>query len=129
MVNYLAVLVASIVGLIVSMVWYAPFLFGKTWVKLSKTKIKTEGIAARYLFALIKTLIMALFIALFLEWIGITTIGGGMTIGFWLWLGFIGTTTFSGVIWGNKPFKLWLLDNGANLLSILVMAAILAVWV
>lgn len=129
MVNYLAVLVAGIVGLVAGMIWYAPFLFGSVWAKLSKAKMKKEGMAAKYLFALVKTLIMSLFIALFLEWIGVVTIGGGMTIGFWLWLGFIGTTTFSGVIWGNKPFKLWLLDNGANLLSILIMAAILAVWV
>ncbi|MCK4589731.1 MAG: DUF1761 domain-containing protein [Nanoarchaeota archaeon] len=127
--NYLAVLVAGIVGLVVAMIWYAPFLFGKAWIKLAKVKMDKKGRPARYFMALIKTLVMAWFIALFLEWLGIASVAGGLVIGFWLWLGFVGTTTFSGVIWGKKPFKLWLLDNGANLLSILIMAAILGVWI
>ena len=34
-VNYLAVLVAAIVNMVVGALWYSPLLFGKAWMKLT----------------------------------------------------------------------------------------------
>ena len=37
-VNYIAVLIASIVVIIVGFLWYSPLLFGNQWVKLQEKK-------------------------------------------------------------------------------------------
>ena len=34
-VNYLAVLVAAIVSMVIGGLWYSPLLFGNVWMKLS----------------------------------------------------------------------------------------------
>ena len=126
--NYLAVLVAGIASMILGAIYYGP-LFGKMLAKLSKVKKKKEGMAQKYVMALIKTWIIAYVLAMFLDLTNITIMIEGLIMSLWLWLGFIATTTFCGVIWGAKPFKLWLVNNCFNLLSILMMAAILVYWV
>ena len=127
-VNYLAVLVAGIAAMILAFIWYVP-LFGKMWMKLTKIKPKKKGMAKKYFAALIKTWIIAYFLAVFIKWVGAVDMENGLLVGFWLWIGFMATTTYSGVIWGKKPFKLWLLDNAYNLLSMLLMAWIIIAWV
>lgn len=49
-------------------------------------------------------------------------------VGFWNWLGFVAPVTLGGVLWEGKPWKLWGLNNGYQLLSLLVMGVILALW-
>ena len=129
MVNYLAVLVAGIAAMVLGYLWYGP-LFGKIWMKINKIKKqKKKSMTKEYLMAFIKTLIMAYVLAIFIELTGAALLAGGLIIGFWVWLGFLATVTFSSVIWGKRPFKSWLLDNSFNLLSVLLMAGILVLWV
>jgi len=55
-------------------------------------------------------------------------VSSGLLAGFLTWLGYISTVTVGSVIYENKPWKLWLVNNGYWLTSLLVMGAILAVW-
>jgi hypothetical protein len=48
--------------------------------------------------------------------------------GFFSWFGFIAPITLTNVIYERRPWKLWLLDNGFWLVSLLVMGTILSVW-
>lgn len=41
---------------------------------------------------------------------------------------FIAPVTLGVVLWEGKPWKLWVLNNGYQLLSLLVMGVILAIW-
>ncbi len=47
MVNYLAVLVAAIVGMVVGFIWYSPKVFGKMWMKLSGVNPKDKPVPER----------------------------------------------------------------------------------
>lgn len=70
-VNYLPIVVAAVVSMVLGGLWYSPLLFGKIWMNLQGLKMSDME---------------------------------------------------------NKPFKLYLLNNAYNLLSMLLMAGILTLW-
>jgi len=70
-------------------------------------------------------LVMAMILAVIIRWTGFTGWAGGMSVGFWLWVGFVATFSFGRLLWEGGKVSLWLLNNGYNLLSLLIMGAIL----
>lgn len=48
--------------------------------------------------------------------------------GFWNWLGFVAPVTLGAVLWEGKHWKLWFLNNGYYLVTLLLMGAVLALW-
>ncbi len=128
--NYIAVLVAAIVAYAIGALWYSPVLFGKIWMQLSKVKMKkNQNKGLMYFLGFLTTLITAYVLAMFLGMLNVVDITGGLTIAFWVWLGFLATTMLGGVLWENKPVKLYILNAAHSLVSLLVMGAILGVWV
>ena len=132
-VNYLSVVIASVVSFIVGFIWYGP-LFGKLWMKLSNIsekdakKAKEKGMAVPMLLNFIGTLVTAYVLAAFLQVLGAGTVSGAMAVAFWAWLGFIAATTLlGGVLWENKSWNLFLLNGGYWLVTVEVIAAML-VW-
>jgi hypothetical protein len=56
----------------------------------------------------------------------ISGIEAGLSAGFWNWLGFVAPVTLGKVLWEGKPWKLWFLDSGNYLLTLLGMGVILS---
>jgi len=126
------VLVAAIVTFVIGALWYGP-LFGKQWMKLTgmtKAKMKKgkDKIPMLYLGGFIATLITAYALSVVLRYSGVSMMTEGVEITFWVWLGFIGAISFGGMLWENKPFSLWILNNCYYLLTLIVMTAILVAW-
>ena len=132
-INYLAVLAVSIINMLLGWLWYG-FLFAKTRIRLhgftSKDleKAKEKGMRKTYLISFISTIIMVLVLSLLLNLTGAARISQGLMLGFAVWLGFIATTTLGPVLWEGKSFKLYLLNNAYNLLSLLLMSVVLVLW-
>ncbi len=131
-VNYLAVIVAAVASMIVGSIWYGP-LFGKTWMKLAgytKKDLKKMSLSPKQArgFGFVVALVMAYVLSFFVDYVGATTIAAGAQLAFWIWLGFIATIQIGAVIWEGKSLKLFLLHTVSSLISLIVMAAILAVW-
>ena len=134
-VNYVAVLVAAIASFVIGALWYSPMLFGKMWMKLSGVadknmkKAKEKGMNKNFAFQFLGSLIMAYVLAHFIQYTQSSTIAEGMQAGFWIWLGFIATVMLGMVLWEGKPWKLYFVKAGHELVALAVMGAILAVWV
>jgi hypothetical protein len=127
-VNWLAVVVAAIVGFVVSWVWWGP-LFGKQWVKLSgvkPTKDMKKGMGGKMLIALIANLVMAYVLAALITATGALGIGGASMLAFWAWLGFVASIGVGIVLWSGKPWGLFWLNNIGWLVVMVVMAAVLS---
>ena len=125
MVNYLAVLVAAIAGMVIGFIWYNPKVFGKMWMKLSGVSSKDKPDKLNMLLAFISQLVMAYVLAMFVQ---VGNLNASLQTSALLWLGFIGTMTLGSVLWQGKSWKLWLLNNAHNLVAILVMGSIIALW-
>ena len=50
----------------------------------------------------------------------------GIQSGFWTWLGFVATSMLGKVLWEGKSWKLYVLDAGYYLVSLVLMGAVLA---
>jgi hypothetical protein len=126
MVNLTGVFIAGIAGMAIGFLWYSKMLFGNTWAKLVGVKMnkKPEGMGKIFVFAFISTLVTAYVLGYFLE---ITSLTPTM-LAFWLWLGFVATFTLGPVLWLKKSFKAYIIDNGHNVVALIVMALILAKW-
>ena len=136
-INYLAVVVAGLSQMVLGSVWYGP-LFGKQWIAMAGFTPadieagKKQGMGKSYALAALGSLATAFVLAHALEfamaYLGTEGVSAGLQTGFWNWLGFVAPITMGDVIWGKKTWKLWTLNNGYNLLSLLVMGVILALW-
>jgi hypothetical protein len=129
--NFWAILVAAVVKFFIGMIWYAPPVFGTTWMKL--TQCTPEKFKARMgkIFAgdLIGNFVMAFVLTLFVRGLGATSALQGASVGFHCWLGFVAVVTLTFMLYEQRPFKLFLINNGFQLISLMAMGAILAVWV
>ena len=134
-INYLAVLVAAIVAMVIGALWYSPILFGKIWMKLSGftkkdlKKAKEKGMAKSYTIGFLASIVTAYVLAIFINFSQVSSVMDGVVIGALAWLGFIATTMLGIILWEGKPVKLYLINVSQYLVSLVVMGAILAVWV
>lgn len=128
-VNFLAVLLAAIASMVLGSLWYGP-VFGKQWMMMagiSEEKMKAGGknaMIAAMVTGFITSLVTAYVFATFLRYVGEMTVQSGLTLGFWVWLGFFATTQLGVVIWEMKSVKLYVLNTAYSLANLLIMGAI-----
>lgn len=129
-INWLAVIVAAVIRMAVGFVWYSPPLLLKPWQALTGVTPETmrAGLGKAMVIDVIASLIMAFALANIIGASGITDWANGAGAGFWVWLGFIATVLVS--LWGyeNRSLKLIGINLGNNLIALLLMGALLAVW-
>jgi len=133
-VNYLAVLTAALASMVVGFVWYSPALFGKPWMKLNKLDSKKLKAAQKdmpktYGLSFLAALATAYVIALMINLTLVINVSEGLLIGAVLWLGFVAATMFTGVLFREMSWGLFLINSGYQLASILAMSAILTAWI
>ena len=129
-INYLAVLVATLVKFFLGWLWYSQFVFGKQWAALTGiTQDKMKASMPKAIGAdLVGTFILAWVLAHAVGYAGATTVGTGAAVGFFNWLGFIFAATLGTMFYEQRPPKLGLIYNGYMLIAFLIMGGILAVW-
>jgi len=131
MVNYVSILIASVLSFTVGMLWYSPALFGKAWARLagvSMSKAKQKGMGQSMLLGFISTLVLAYVFNHLMGMLNYTSAASGATLGFWLWLGFLATSLVGGVLWEGKPWELYVLNSAYWLVNLLVIGAALGRW-
>jgi hypothetical protein len=136
-VNYLAILVAAIVNMVLGALWYGP-LFGKTWTQLcgftseKMDEMKKKGMTKSYVLMFAGSLIMAYVLNYFVVYASSYTNASGayagLMVGVWAWLGFVAPTTVGMVLWEGKPWKYWYIVSGYYLVALAIMGKILAIW-
>jgi len=133
-VNYAAILVASVVSMAIGMYWYSRKGFGKQWLKLQGISMKDaekmhKGKMAKCMVGgFIVTIVTAYVLSMFNGMLNANTAMAGATIAFWAWLGFAAPVEFGSVLWENRKVKLFYINAAHTLVSMVVMGAILAVW-
>ena len=136
-VNLLSVLGAAIATMVIGFLWYSPFLFGKPWMVAmnydpnDKAKIAEMQKKAGPLYGIsfLASLLTAFILGKIIYNLTIDTALYGMKHGFAVWLGFVMTVQLTDKLFGNRPMNLFLINTGYQLVSYVVMGAILGKWV
>ncbi len=127
-INYLVLIVVTVVAFVASFVWY--MFFGKELVKLNP---KAYGNAARpgpktMLVELARNVILALVIFYLTSHLHIVTFSSSILLAVLLWIGFP-IILLSGSVQHEKvPVKLAAIHAGDWLIKLLVMVIILSLW-
>lgn len=127
-VNYLAVVLAAIVSLLVGWLWYGP-LFGKAWIKhsgLSMDKVNKKDMPKLYVMQFVSSLVTAFVLASFLGLTNSKDLPGALSVAFWAWLGFFAAENIGLVAWEGKSWNLFSLKGAGQLADLLVMAVVLS---
>lgn len=129
-VNYISILVAGIVSMVLGFLWYGPFVLGKVWMKekgLTEEKLKKDqsqmGIyyGLSFLVSLVTAYVLFHIMTLSMAFFDYPKLQTGLTSAFWVWLGFMMPVQLTATIFGNKNWKLFGIDTGYQLVSILGM--------
>ena len=127
-VNWLAVVAAAVAYFVIGMLWYSPLLFVNAWMRLAKVKPNKGSMVTSMLGGALTSLVTSAVLAAMLVMTAQTGAYAGALLALWVWFGFVGTTTLGIVLWEGKPFSLWLLNNGYNLIGLVIIGLILGAW-
>jgi len=129
-INFLAVVAAAVANMIIASIWYSPGVFGKRWMTLAGIRQEGDmkGAGPAYAAAFVVALILAYVLAHFVGYTQAHTLGDGLQLGFWVWLGFVATTSAGDYIFGGRPRPLYVLNNGYQLVTLLINGVLLALW-
>ena len=134
-VNYIAVLVAGLIPMLVGSVWYGP-LFGKKWMELmdlTEEEIKASFNPAKsygvtLVFALVTSFVLVHVLNAWSDAYGVSGSMVGIQGAFWMWLGFVVTISWQQVAFSGQKLELWLLNISYNLVTLCGMGALLGAW-
>nr|MBS4170743.1 Uncharacterized protein [Neochlamydia sp. AcF95]NGY94400.1 hypothetical protein [Neochlamydia sp. AcF84] len=128
-VNIWVVLVCTMINNFLASVWYSRKVLGDAWAKEHGFDAELLKPAPwHFIGAFLVAFTLCFVLNMFFHNFAIKGMGNGMAVGFLIWLGFIATTHFSGVIWAKKPFKAYLIDSGYLLLNLILIGAIMGTW-
>jgi hypothetical protein len=125
-INYLAVLIATIVTMVLGFLWYSPILFSNAWVK--EMGLKMEGMSGggplTYVLTALTALFGALILAILVSMVGERTIASGVTVGILIGIG-ISVKIGMNFLFESRTLKLYLITIGYHLVSYLLTGIII----
>lgn len=129
-VAWIPVVISVIASMVIGFVWYSKALFSTQWMKLigkSEKELK-DSAGPGYVVALVCGAVEAVVLSLLIHVFGAATPMEGATVGFLIWVGFIGPTSLLSHIFQKRSLNLWAIDYGNQLVVVVVMGAIIAGW-
>jgi len=129
-INYLALIVAAVVKVVLAAIWFNIPFNAKAWATATGStpadmkKRMPLGIVSD----LIASFVMAWVLAHAIGYAGAKDIGSGLAVGFFNWLGFGLAIQFTGLIWDKRnPGYFWS-SQVFLLIAFLAMSAIIVGW-
>ena len=128
--NYLAIFVAALASFALGSIWYSPVLFVKTWLKetgIVPGEIDKAKMARTMGFAFVLSLVMSFNLAAFLSGPN-TTFVWGMTAGALAGIGWVAAAMGINYLYEGKSLKLFLINAGYLVVSLILMGGIIGAW-
>lgn len=135
-INYLAILVGSVLAMVVGGVWYGP-LFGEKWMEVigataldrKQREEMQKGATKLYLVQFVLTLFQVLVLA---HLINDTQTVGGVARALWIWAAFVVPTLAGTAMWNNDSARIawtrFLIQSGYQLVIFTIFGLLLQYW-
>jgi hypothetical protein len=130
-INYLALVVATLAKGAIGWLWFSPLLFLKAWMQLTgvnEAQMK-GGMGKALVVETLCNFVMAFVLVHAVHYAGAHGALEGAAVGFFNWLGFVLAVALSAALYERRPLKLVAITSGYQLVGLLVMGALVAVWV
>ena len=129
---FFLILLSSVLAMVVGMLWYSPFLFGKVWTRLrglhfhnkEEARVHQRSMLLPYVGSFITTTVTAWTLWALLGLMGIAKVDGALLLATILWGGLLVPATLSLALFDKKDLKLWAIDVGCayvNMLAIIIV--------
>src|SRR5258707_5306484 len=128
-VNFLGVIVAAIVAMVLGFIWYIP-LFGKRWSALtgvSQADMQSGAGMMGYVYQFVAALIDSYAVALIFNHLAFTSAVRGALWGLLIGVGIVAASFVGNYIFMKRPLGLYLLDAGYQVVLFVIIGAILGV--
>ena len=126
-VSYVAVVIAAVLAFAFGAAWYGAL--SKPWQKAARINAENgPPLAPLLVTSFIAELVMAWVMAGVIGHIGAVTLWGGVVTAFFLWLGFMATTTVINQRYEGYGWTLSVIDSGHWLGVALIMGAVIGWW-
>ena len=133
-INYLAILIAAVIGWLAGAVWYG--LLGKAWVAaqgrtMEEFKAQQAAMIGKFsgqipfILALLANLVMAWVLAGMVGHLGTVTIRSAVISALFAWLGFIVTTMLVNNAFTGRRYVLTAIDAGHWLVVLVLMGVVI----
>ena len=127
--NWLAILVAAFVPVVLGALWYSPVLFARPWMRaIGRSAEDLTGASLGYALSAVGAIVTSYVLARVVRWAEVDDLWNGALVGLLVWLGFVATVVAVQTYFGGRSRTLWLIDAGYWLAALLVMGAIHGVW-
>jgi hypothetical protein len=127
--NYLAIIVVTLLGFVLGGLWYSPFLLGRSWLAaLGKTEKDIPPSAIPFIITLAASFLTAHTLALFINTLAVTTIGGAVTLSLYVGISFVMANMASDFAFCRWPARLFWIMGLFRLILVLVMGIVLVLW-
>lgn len=129
--NWITVIVAACVGMLINAAWYSDSLFGKQWrksVKLKKSDTEKDGVSVTLLISLMTLIISAAALGVLVMVLDLSGAVSGLLLGTLVASGFVITNNGMHKLYEQRPFALYAITAVGDILTLAAMGAILATW-
>lgn len=128
--NWLAVLVTTAVAMAIGSIWYTPAVFGRAWMKSIGVKEKDfmDGDMQPILFAIVSSFVTAMALGVLVQVLELTSVWQGATFGIFVAVALLATNKVMQAQFEKRPLSYNVITSSADVVTLAVMSAILAVW-
>ena len=132
--NFLAIGLAALAGIVIGAVWFGPKTFFPLWWKfLGRNPDQQPGtdnmaviFGSTFIAAILQSVVMGVVISLAESASGTMGTFTGLAIGALMGVGFAASASLSHHLFGGFAFRAWVLEAGQDIVSFAAMGAIIA---
>lgn len=132
-VNWIAIGLATLSSMVVGTVWYLPKVFGNRWQALTEKdpnnpRSKPVAYGGTFVASAITAIVLALAIDVAAAALGGSFVVVALVTGAALWAGFTAARILVHELFESRDLRIWIITAGYELVTIVVMAAIIGVF-
>jgi hypothetical protein len=129
--NWVTVVVATCVGMLINATWYSDMLFGKTWLKsvnLKKKDLQKDGADLALVISFLTMLIFSASIGVLVLVLKLDSAISGLLLGVLVGFGFLATNSGMHRLNEQRHFASYAITAVGDILTAGAIGAILAIW-
>ena len=130
-INWLAVVACVVASMVVGTIWYNPKTFFNPWLAIvgnGKEQPGMEDMGMVWGLTVVASAVEAIGVSLLLNAMGWSGLTNGLLAAFWIWLGIVAPTNLVNKLFAGHGLKVWAIEAGGHLATLLAFGAIIGTW-